>query len=423
VILFNRGLALAQEATPVATPFPAARDWRAEQWAGTWAAAPHAPSPGFEEFMPSQIFEFANQTMRQIVRASVGGELVRIRLSNAFGDKPLTIGAAHIALRDEDARIDSASDRALTFSGHPSITIPAGALVLSDPVPLALPPLAELAVSLYFPEPTTGTTVHGFSFQTNFISPAGDFTAEIEMPVESTAQTWVILTGVDVAVAEPASVVVPLGDSITDGAGSTPDTNQRWPDLLAERLTASTAGQPVAVLNQGIGGNRLLHDGAGDFAFAGPSALARFDRDVLSQTGVTHLIVFEGINDIGMPAMAQDDAEAVSAGEMIAALRQLAERAHEQGIVAIGATITPFEGAMYFTAEGEEMRQEVNAWIRDGSAFDAVLDFDVVVRDPNNPTSILPDYDSGDHLHINDAGYRAMAESIDLSLFALGDAG
>ncbi len=417
-VLCSRGLVLAQQATPVATPLPAARDWRAERWVGTWAAAPHIASPGFGEEFPSQIIELDNQTMRQYVRASAGGEQVRVRLSNVFGNDALVIGAAHIALRGEDGQIDPATDRTLTFSGLPATTIPAGALALSDPVALTIPPLSSLAVSLYVPRPTTTTTVHGFSLQTNDISTAGDFTAEVEMPGASAVQGWAFLTGIDVAVPAPAGVVVALGDSITDGFGSTPETNQRWPDILAERLADAREGQPVAVLNQGIGGNRLLHDGTGGFSFAGPSALARFDRDVLAQTGVTHLIVFEGINDIGLPAMTGDTAEAVNAGDMIAALRQLAERAHEQGIVAIGATITPCEGAMYISAEGEAIRQAVNAWIRDGGAFDAVLDFDAVVQDPDNPASILPAFDSGDHLHINDAGYRAMAESIDLSLFA-----
>ena len=237
------------------------------------------------------------------------------------------------------------------------------------------------------------------------------------MPVETTAQTWVFLTGIDVAVAGQTGVVVALGDSITDGAISTPDTNQRWPDLLAERLAADTDQPAMAVLNAGIGGNRLLNNPAEGFEFAGPNALARFDRDVLAQPGVTHLIVFEGINDIGMPALSGDPAESVSADQLIAGLRQLAERSHEHGIVVFGATITPFEGAMYFSDEGESTRQAVNDWIRSGGAFDAVLDFDAVVRDPQQPTSIQSEFDPGDHLHLNDAGFRALAESIDLALF------
>jgi lysophospholipase L1-like esterase len=376
----------------------------------------HAPSAGFGEEFPSQFFKFDKQTVRQIVRTSVGGDHVRVRLANTFGNVPLIIGAARLALRDAEERIDPASDRMLTFSGNPAITIPPGALAVSDPVTLTVPALSELAVSLYFPEPTTSTTVHAFAFQTNYFSPAGDFTADAVMPVETTAQSWVFLTGIDVTVAERTGVVVALGDSITDGALSTPDTNQRWPDLLAERLAAETDEPPVAVLNAGIGGNRVLNDPVEGFEFAGSNALARFDRDVLAQPGVTHLIVFEGINDIGMPALSADPAEFVSADEIFVGLRQLAERAHEHGIVVIGATITPFEGSMVFSEEGEAIRQSVNDWIRSGGAFDAVLDFDVVVRDPTQPTRLLPAFDSGDLLHPNDAGFAAMADSIDLAL-------
>ena len=407
--------ARARQATPVATPVASSRDWRSERWVGTWTTAVHPPAPGNEEF-PSQLFDFDDQTVRQIVRVSAGGEQVRVRLANTYGEEPLLIGGAHVALRDGEARIDPASDRALSFSGNPTIAIPPGAIVLSDPVALSVPPLAELAVSLYLPEPTESTTVHGFAFQTNFISPDGDFTAETDMPVDATMQSWVFLSGVDVAVTEPTGVVVALGDSITDGAFSTSDTNRRWPDVLAERFAAAD-GPRMAVLNAGIGGNRLLGDEAGDFGLAfGQNALARFDRDVLAQPGVTHLIVFEGINDIGLPLLFGETDQSVTADEMIAALGQLAERAHERGIVAFGATITPFEGAFYFSPEGEAIRQTVNAWIRDGGAFDAVIDFDAVVRDPDRPASLLPAYDGGDHLHINDAGFRAMAESIDLGV-------
>jgi lysophospholipase L1-like esterase len=376
----------------------------------------HAPSAGFGEEFPSQFFEFDKQTVRQIVRTSVGGDQVRVRLANSFGDVPLVIGAARVALRDAEERIDPASDRVLTFSGRPSITIPPGALAVSDPVALPVPALSELTVSIYFPEPTTSTTVHAFAFQTNYFSPVGDFTGEAAMPVEKTAQSWVFLTGIDVMVDEPTGVVVALGDSITDGALSTPDTNQRWPDLLAERLVEATDQPAMAVLNAGIGGNRVLGDPFEGFEFTGPNALARFDRDVLAQPGITHLIVFEGINDIGMPAVTGDPAEFVSADEIITGLRQLAERAHEHGVVAIGATITPFEGSMVFSEEGEAVRQDVNDWIRTGGAFDAVIDFDEVVRDPRQPTRLLPAYDSGDLLHPNDAGFGAMADSIDLAL-------
>jgi lysophospholipase L1-like esterase len=393
------------------------RDWRGERWVGTWAAAMHAPSAGFGEEFPSQFFKFDNQTVRQIVRTSIGGDQVRVRIANTFGEVPLVVGTARLALREGEERIDPASDRELTFSGSPSITISPGALVVSDPVALTVPALSELAVSTYFPEPTTSTTVHAFAFQTNYFSPVGDFTDEVAMPVETTAQTWAFLTGIDVTVTEPTGVVVTLGDSITDGAISTPDTNQRWPDFLAERLAADPGRPAMAVLNAGIGGNRVLNDPPEGFEFAGPNALARFDRDVLAQPGVTHLVVFEGINDIGLPVISGDPAESVSADEIIAGLRQIAERAHEHGIVAFGATITPFEGSMVYSEEGEAIRQAVNDWIRTGGAFDAVLDFDEVVRDPRQPARLLPAYDAGDYLHPNDAGFAAIGESIDLALF------
>ncbi len=407
----------AQQGTPVASPIPAGREWRTENWVGSWATGVHIAVPGFGEEFPGQIFELGGRTLRQIVRLSLGGERIRIRLANTFGEEPVTIGAARVALRDGDEGIDPATDRQATFSGLPSITIPAGAVVLSDPVALAVPDLAEVAVSLYFPDPTTSRTVHSLAFQTNYLSGEGDFTAETALPVETEIQAWLYLTGVDVAVSEPTGAIVALGDSITDGAFSTPDTNHRWPDFLADRLV--TSGQPMlGVLNQGIGGNRVLNDAPPEFLFMGPSALSRFDREVLAMPSVSHLIVFEGINDIGLSEMAGDAARRVSPDELIAGLRQLAERAHEHGIIAYGATITPYEGMVgYFTPAGETIRQAVNDWIRTGGAFDAVIDFDAITRDPDHPARLLPAYDGGDHLHINDAGFQAMADGIDLALF------
>jgi lysophospholipase L1-like esterase len=408
--------ATARQATPVATPLPAARDWRRERWVGSWATGLHVAGPGFGEAFPSQIFELGGRTLRQVVRLSLGGEQVRIRLANTFGEEPVTIGAARVALRAGDAAIDPASDRQLFFSGLPAIAIPAGAVVLSDPVDLPVPNLAELAISLYFPDPTTSRTVHGFAFQTNELSGDGDFTADESLPVDETMQSWLFLAGVDVAAAEPAGAIVALGDSITDGVFSTPDANRRWPDLLADRLAAS--GQPMrGVLNQGIGGNRVLSNAPPEFPSMGPGALARFDREVLAMAGVGHLVVFLGINDIGLSQMA-GSAQPVGPEALIAGLRQLAERAHAHGIVAYGSTLTPYEGIPdYFTPEGEATRQAVNDWVRTGGAFDGVIDFDAITRDPDRPARLLPAYDSGDHLHPNDAGFRAMADGIDLALF------
>jgi lysophospholipase L1-like esterase len=419
----------AQQATPVApastgaTPVANGSDWRDGPWVGTWSAAVHTPFPEFGE-MPSQLIELDNQTLRQIVRATAGGDVVRVRFANTFGEAPLAVEAARIALRDEGARIDPMTDRELTFNGQTSVTIPAGAMVVSDPVHLTVPALGELTISMHLPEPTATTTVHGFAFQTNFISPAGDFTTETDMPVEASPLSWMFLTGVDVVAPETTGAIVAFGDSITDGAFSTPDTNRRWPDVLAERLVADPPGRAMAVLNQGIGGNRLLNDKAGDLGLAfGQNALARFDRDVLGLPGVTHLIVLEGINDIGLPAGFGVPEQTVTAEEMTGGLNQLAVRARSHDIVPIGGTILPFEGAMYFTPEGEATRQAVNDWIRTSGAFDAVVDFDAVVCDPGHPARLLPDYDSGDHLHPNDAGLRAIGEAVDLSLFRAENSG
>ena len=406
----------ARQATPEATPLIADRDWRGEHWVGSWARGMVIPSPAIANEVANEIFELGDRTLRQIVRLSTGGEQIRIRLANTFGDQPIVVGAVSVALRDHDEAIDPASAHDVTFSGLPGVTIPANAIVLSDPVEVSVPNLAELAVSLYFPEATTGSTVHGLAFQTNYISSAGDFTKEAALPVETTMQSWIFLTGVDVDVAAPRGAIVCLGDSITDGELSTPDTNHRWPDILADRLAASQEAMP-GVLNLGIAGNRVLHNAPAKWSLYGPGALARFDRDVLAQAGVSHLIVFEGINDIALPGFDAAAAEAVTADQLIAGLRQMAERAHEHGIVAYVSTITPYEGSDVYTAQGEAIRTAVNDWIRHGDAFDAVIDFDAVVRDPDHPTRHLAAYDGGDWLHFSDAGYKAMAESIDLALF------
>ena len=415
IATFSTRLPLAaQQATPAASPVAMVRDWQNEHWVGSWATAPATSWPAIEGF-PDSTISLNDQTLRQIVRLTLGGEQIRVRLSNTFGDAPVNIGDAQVALRDSEFATVADSTFPITFAGNTSVSIPPGALVLSDPIPMAVEPLQELAVSLYFPDETTASTVHPFALQTNYISEPGDHSVASEFPVASTTETSAFLTGIDVAATPESSAIVALGDSITDGFGSTSGAYGTWPDALANRLVV--AGLPRAVLNEGIGGNRLLSDPPADFGLAmGENALARFDRDVLGQAGVEYLIIYMGINDIGMGTI--DPTQVRSSVELITALTQVIERAHERGITVIGGTITPYEGANYYSPEGEATRQEVNAWIRTSGAFDHVVDFDAAVQDPAQPSRIRADFDPGDALHINDAGYIAMAEAINLDWFA-----
>jgi len=379
-----------------------------EHWVATWTTAQllvrpqAAPRPGAAQ-------GFTNQTVRMIVRGSIGGERLRVKLSNAFGSDPVIVGAAHIALRSAESRIVPESDRALSFNGKPGTTIGPGMVILSDAVDLSVPQLADLAVSLYFPGETGPPTIHSTALHTTYISEEGDFTGGTEIAGGTTTQSYYWLAGVDMMAPADAALIVAYGDSITDGARSTPNTDHSWPALLAERLVANEGTANIAVGNMGIGGNRVLRDGSG------ASALARFDRDVLSQSGVKWLIMVEGINDIGR--IARDPEQAVTAEELIGAYQQIIERAHTHGIQVIGGTLTPFEGAGYFTPEGEAVRMAANDWIRTSGAYDAVVDFDDATRDPDNPGRFHPDLDPGDHLHPNDDGYQAMADAIDLSIF------
>jgi lysophospholipase L1-like esterase len=360
---------------------------------------------------------FNNQTLRQIVHTSVGGHKVHVRFS-AFGANAVVIGAAHIALDAGGAMIMPMSDRTLTFGGKPSITIPPGALVLSDPVGLEVPALSALAVSIFVPGDTGPATWHFEARQTLYVSPQGDFTASAAMPVESTRQAWFWLAGVEVVTSRETGGIVAFGDSITDGTQSTPDANKRWPDELARRFIDHPGSQKMGVINKGIAGNRILHDSLG------PNALARFDRDTLASTGVTHVIVQLGGNDI----FTINPTEDVSVDEVIQGHKQLIERAHAKGLKIYGCTLTPVQGFLVpgtpfpvFTIANEAKRQAVNAWIRTSGEYDAVIDFDRVLRDPDAPARILPLYDSGDHGHPTDAGYRALADSINLGLFSDDD--
>ena len=428
-------LALASLALPLSAHADKGLWDTSQQWVGTWGTAPAGPP------LPAQTQTFTDQTLRLIVHTSIGGSQVRIRVSNELGTTPLRIGAAHIALRQAGSDIVPGTDRVLTFSGSTSITVPAGAPVLSDPVDLNVPALGDLAVSLYLPGEVQATTIHGSAFQTNYVSLPGNFTAAATLPTQRTITSWPFLTEVDVS-APGAGAIVALGDSITDGAVTTIDANRRWPDLLALRLQTTrgqatgqagiqaipSAASPalralnsrLGVVNRGIGGNRLLRD-PGEQPLFGRAALARFDRDVLATAGVRHLIVLIGINDIGHPGTGTIPvSEAVTPQDLIAGYRQLIARAHAKGIPVYGATLTPFEGTVfpgYYTPEKEAVRQAVNNWIRSSDEFDAVIDFDRTVRDPSHPTRMLPAYDSGDHLHPNDLGMQAMANAIPLELF------
>jgi lysophospholipase L1-like esterase len=361
---------------------------------------------------------FNNQTLRQVARLSLGGSRLRVVLTNAFGTAPLNIGAAQVALRDKDAAIVPSSSRALTFGGAAQAVVRAGAILLSDPVDLAVPDFADIAIDLYLPDDTAAMkspiTTHAAAWQTGYVSPPGNHVGAASMPVETTTAyrrgdglacaTWFFLARVEVVAPAASGAIVAIGDSITDGTASTIDTNNRWPDHLARRL--AKAGIRTAVMNAGIGGNRVLAEGNG------PSALARFDRDVIAQTGVTHVIVLEGINDIGQ---ARQNASP-SAADLIAAHQQMIERAHARGLRIYGATLTPFEGAAAFTPEGEAKRQALNQWIRTAKVYDAFFDFEAAVRDPEHPTKTLARFDPGDHLHLNAAGYEAVANTVDLDL-------
>jgi lysophospholipase L1-like esterase len=377
-----------------------------KHWVGTWATAPAPSEAGVG---------FNNQTVRMHPRVSIGGDTVRVRISNAYGTSPLVIGAASLGLREQGPAMVPGSARQLTFGGAETTTIAAGALVLSDAVHLDVPPLADLAVSLYVPgaiAPSFQITGR-YARQTNYISPPGNFTAALTMPVGKLTDEWFFVSGIDVLASHETGGIVALGDSLTDGNISTHDAYCRWPDQLARRLIARQEGRPLGVMNQGLGGNRILHDVRGD------SGLRRFDRDVLAQPGVTHVIVMLGTNDLRNRYARPE--EEVTAAQMIAGLHQMAVRAQARGIKVLGATLTPFGNETYLPGAWNPVREEhrvaVNTWIRTSSVLDGVVDFDQALRDPACPTQMLPIYDCGDGLHPSDRGYGAMGDAIDLALF------
>jgi lysophospholipase L1-like esterase len=384
-------------------------------WVRSWAAAPQRAD--------QDLLDIADATLRQEVRISCGGSRVRVRFTNEFGGTGVTIGAARVGIAGPDGTILLGSDRSLTFGGTPSTFVPAGAPAISDPVDLVVPALATLVVSVYLPGRVNDVTGHNLVAGPGWIIP-GDQTAAADLP--SAAEPLdgrALLSGVETLVPDSAVGIVAIGSSVTDGAGATNPKKAAgggWPEQLAARF-AVASNRPVAVANQGISGNRLLNDGFG------ASILARFDRDVLASPGVTHLVLLGGMNDITY-SIAPGDVDPefaeimktdapVGTADLIAAYRQIIERAHAHGATVFGATLTPIGGSGSSTPDGEAARQRVNNWIRSSGAFDAVLDFDAVWRDPEDPARIAAGFDLGDHMHGNDAGYRALADSIDLGLF------
>ncbi|TIP61502.1 MAG: SGNH/GDSL hydrolase family protein [Mesorhizobium sp.] len=386
-------------------------------WITTWAAT---PAPRWSDDLPApfgvpEVLE--NQTIRQVARISVGGNSVRVVLSNAFGEKPLTIGAGSVAIAGKGGEIDQKTLKPLTWGGKSSVVVPPGVPILSDPVALSAEALSEISVSIFLPKKTALSSVHWDGVQTAYISGPGNFTSDAAFKADSTLKSRLFLSDIWVDAAPESEAIVFFGDSITDGNCSTPDANNRWPDHIAKRL--QEANRKVAVVNEAFSGNRVLTDGMG------VNALARFDSDILSHPKVATVVLMMGINDIGWPgenAITPDDKQP-TAQDIITGYKQLIDRAHAHGIRIVGATLTPFAETFkglptegYYTAEKEKIRVAVNQWIRTGDGFDGVIDFDKVMEDPAKPGYLRDDYDCGDNLHPNDAGYKAMADAVDLEI-------
>lgn len=388
----------------VALPSALAQEHDDPRWLTSWATAP-STLPNQDD--PEEAA--AEQTLRLIAHPSASGTSLRIRLSNTHGNGPLHIGAASIARQAEGSSIQAGSSAALSFAGQPSVTIPKGAVVFSDPLTYPVVAMQNLSVSLYLPGAAGFLTAHALSNQINYVSTGGDQTQASDLSAATETPAWPLLTAIDVIGAASSSAIAMVGDSITDGWGSTASANQRWPNHFSRRLLEESTGKRFAVVNAGISGNRVTTEGN---ALFGENLQARFERDVLALSKVTHMVLMEGINDIGM----SPSGELISASEIIAGYRQIIARAHASGIKVIGATLTPYEGAAYFTPQGELVRQEVNAFIRSGGEFDGVIDFEQAVQDPANPSRILPAF-TEDNLHPNDIGYKAMADIVDISLF------
>ncbi|HEX5422760.1 MAG TPA: SGNH/GDSL hydrolase family protein [Candidatus Acidoferrales bacterium] len=387
--------------------------WAQKHWVGSWTASQQIPEPN-NALPPADLTDC---TLRQIVHLSLGGNELRVRLSNRFGIAPLLLAAVHVAkpVSAASPKTVPGTDHTLTFLGSTEVTIPAGADYVSDPIAFAAAPLSNLAITIYMEAPPARQTGHPGSRATSYLV-HGNHVADGDLPDAKTVEHWYFISGVDVQAAEDAASIVTLGDSITDGHASTTNGNDRWPDVLAERLQASAETRNLAVLNVGTGGNRMLLDGLG------PNAVARLDADVLAQPGVRSLIVLEGVNDLGMMTREGDvpktEHEAII-HQIEAAYEQILARAHAHGIEVIGGTITPFVGSAFYHPgpNTEADRQAINQWIRASGHFDAVIDFDKVMRDPAHPDRLNPKLECGDHLHPSPAGYAAMADAIPLSLF------
>ena len=391
-------------------------------WVASWAASPEQPIDPLLGPL-NGIPTFSGETIRQIVRLSAGGYRIRLRLTNEFTNAQTFIGDVHVAFSTANpdtsppspsSAIISGTDRTVTFGGAAGITLAPNAAALSDPIDLPVKPLTSFAVSIYVSNSTAPATLHFLSRNTGYIV-SGDQTSAATLPGATTTQSRYLLSAVDTLAGRGAATIVTFGDSITDGDHSTIDADKRWPDDLAKRLQNSWFGKQDGVANEGMAGNRVRLEGIG------PNAQSRFDRDVLSRPEVRFVTVLEGINDIGFPVVFPGPAP--TAADLIAAYRQFIARAHEHGIRIYGCTMLPFGGSGVYTATGEATRQAANQWIRTSGEFDAVIDFDKVVRNPANPLQLLPAYNSGDSVHPNDAGYQAMANSIDLRLFSLPNTG
>jgi lysophospholipase L1-like esterase len=401
------GPALATAALAFPATAPRAATSPAETWYASWGTAPAGPPAS------SSTLSFSNQTLRLIAHTSTGGSRLRVRLSNEMGSSPLRIGAANIGLRASGANLVAGSQADLGFSGRPTAVIPPGAALLSDPVNLSFAAFADLAISIYLPDSVQATTIHDMAQQTGYVSSTGNFASTPALPVQTTISSWPFLAEVDVA--GTGASLVALGDSITDGAHSIGNVNHRWPDYLARRLQAERAAgsAPVGVVNRGIAGNSMLTEYS-TALIAGHSAAARFDRDVLATAGARWLAILIGINDI----VYSPSASPIPVADLTAGYLQLIARARTRGLAVLGATMTPFGGHSYYLPAREAVRSQANDWIRNGGAFDMVADFDLALRDPAQPNRLYPAYDSGDHLHPNDAGYQAMANAVPLALFA-----